>query len=168
VPFGVIAPAYHAVPLPKSALRQIEHPLDLRVGRAFQLEGYAVRAGPGARTLVATVYWRSRAVPDFDYSAFVHLLDERGALVAQHDKPPGEGRGYPPRLWWPQDIVRDEHVLLVPAAAGDGPFRLRIGLYNWQTGEQLTVSAGAQDRGTFVVTDTPMALPPGGPTALGG
>jgi hypothetical protein len=168
VPFGVIAPAYDTVPLPKSAVRRIEYPLELTVGEAFQLEGYAVRADPGARTMVATLYWRSRAVADFDYSAFVHLLDERGQIVAQEDKPPGEGRGYPPRRWWPQDIVRDEHVLLVPPAAGDGPFRLRMGLYNWQTGQQLTVRAGTPGGDGFVVTDAPLTFPPVGHAAVGG
>jgi hypothetical protein len=162
MPFGVIAPAYSAVPLPKSSLAQIQHPLDVRVGEAFELEGYSVAADQDARTVVATLYWRSWSVPDFDYTAFVHLVDAQGRLVAQQDKPPGVARNYPPRQWWPQDIVRDEHVLWVPAGAGDGPFTLRIGLYNWQTGERLPVWPYDEGADRSFVPDTPLTLPPVG------
>src|SRR5262245_63369138 len=93
-PWALIRPAYAAVPDPKWREWLIEQPTAYRVGAAIELVGYDVR--PDGGDLRVTLYWRALARPDFDYSAFVHLIDRNGRIVAQQDHAPGEARGYPP------------------------------------------------------------------------
>ena len=147
-PWAVIRPAYSAAPEPKWREWLIERPTDYQVGAAFELVGYDVRAADGRAQV--TLYWRALARPDFDYSAFVHLIDRDGRIVAQQDHAPGEARGYPPRDWVVGDLLRDEHVLAAPGA-GPEEYRLRVGLYNWQTGQQLPIREGGRQLGGAVV-----------------
>jgi 4-amino-4-deoxy-L-arabinose transferase-like glycosyltransferase len=147
-PWALIRPAYATVPEPKWRQWLIERPTAYRVGAAFELVGYDLRPGDGE--LRVTLYWRALARPDFDYSAFVHLIDRDGRIVAQQDHAPGEARGYPPRAWAVGDLIRDEHVLTAPGARLD-EHRLRVGLYNWQTGQQLPIRQGDRQLGGAVV-----------------
>jgi hypothetical protein len=84
-----------------------------------------------------TLYWRADGAPGEDYRVFVHLLDRRGEIVAQHDGPPRWGR-YPTTAWRKGDIVPDEHALAISAAA-EGPFSLAVGMYRADTLERLPV-----------------------------
>lgn len=94
---------------------------------------------PGASVAV-TLLWEAQAAPPADYTAFVHLLDGSGALVAQHDGVPHDGTR-PTSTWLPGEHVLDRHVVTVPAgAAGDG--RLVVGLYDSATVERLTFETG--------------------------
>ncbi len=115
------------------------HPLDYWLGEAIRLVGYdlagEVKAG-GALTV--TLYWRADEAPGGDYRVFVHLLDGRGEMLAQHDGPPRWGR-YPTPAWQQGDVVPDEHGLSVPASAADGPFSLAVGMYRPDTLERLPV-----------------------------
>jgi hypothetical protein len=149
-PWLLIRPAYSTVPEPKWRQWLIERPTDYRVGGAFELVGYDVRPGDGE--LRVALYWRALARPDFDYSAFVHLIDRDGRIVAQQDHAPGEARGYPPREWAVGDLVRDEHLLTAPGIRLD-EHRLRVGLYNWQNGQQLPIRAAERALGGAVVLD---------------
>jgi hypothetical protein len=101
-----------------------------------------------------TLYWQALAKPDFDYSAFVHLIDGQGRIVAQEDQGPGAAAGYPPTSWLIGDIVADQHVLDLPSQLPPGSYRLRVGVYNWATGQQLPVAAAdGKNLGTYVILD---------------
>jgi hypothetical protein len=152
LPWALIRPAYATAPDPKWRQWLIERPTAYRVGDAFELLGYDV--APDGPRLRVTLYWRALARPDFDYSAFVHLIDRDGRIVAQQDHAPGESRGYPPRSWAVGDLLVDEHVLDVTDVAPDD-HRLRVGLYNWQTGQQLPIRDGELRLGGAVVLPHP-------------
>jgi len=47
--------------------------------------------------VMLTLYWQARQKPDFDYSAFVHLVDASDQLVAQMTALRANN-GYPQRL----------------------------------------------------------------------
>jgi 4-amino-4-deoxy-L-arabinose transferase-like glycosyltransferase len=119
------------------------HPLDYRLGEAIRLVGYDLTGGVEAGdVLTVTLYWRADGAPGEDYRVFVHLLDARGEMVTQHDGPPRWGR-YPTWAWQRGDVVPDEHVLSVPAAAAGGPFSLAVGMYRPDTLERLPVTGPA-------------------------
>ncbi|MEM6285369.1 MAG: hypothetical protein AAF787_24480 [Chloroflexota bacterium] len=75
-------------------------------------------------TLTLTVTWTAPGEPLRDMTAFMHLLDENGALIAQDDHPPASG-WYPVSAWQPGELVREVHT--VPRMA-EGQ-TLRYGLY---------------------------------------
>ncbi len=119
------------------------HPLDYRLGEAIRLVGYDLTGGVEAGdVLTVTLYWRADGAPGGDYRVFVHLLDARGEIVTQHDGPPRWGR-YPTWAWQRGDVVPDERVLSVPAAAAGGPFSLAVGMYRPDTMERLPVTGPA-------------------------
>lgn len=100
-----------------------------RIGETVELVAYT--AAPGAAdTLLVTLYWRmtrpsGEPAAASDATVFVHLLDESGNLIAQHDGIPVQN-SYPLAIWPPGVLIADEHSL---PWSGE-PFTLAIGLYN--------------------------------------
>jgi len=75
------------------------------------------------------------------YKIFVHLYDEAGQLVAQHDAVPvNELR--PTQTWRPSEVIVDRHGLWVPPRTS-GVLRLVVGIYDPETGARLRVPGGA-------------------------
>jgi len=89
-----------------------------------------------------TLYWQAERKPDADYVAFVHILDESGALVGQGDGAPQDGR-YPTSWWGVDEVIRDVRFVTVPAEMAAGGFSVHTGLYRWDTGERLPVYAAS-------------------------
>ena len=108
----------------------------------FELTGFELNAD---EQLTVDLYWRSLKETETDFTVFVHLFNEVGELVAQHDSWPQAGT-YPTSLWTPPEIVRDTHTLLVPP----GSYSLAIGLYQAETGERLRLSDGSD---AFIISD---------------
>ena len=117
----------------------------------FKLKGYAVTEKDDSIKL--TLYWQGLKRPDFNYSAFVHLIDENDQIVTQIDHAPGEKSGYPPIAWLPGDILADKHRLVLSNDFPTKTYRFRIGLYNWVTGEQLPAYTSGNLTGNFVILD---------------
>jgi hypothetical protein len=150
----VILPAYPTVPLPKWRLWLLPRRTDVVFGDRFRLRAYDVRREPDGARVQVTLYWQAAQAIDFDYSAFVHLVDASQALLAQQDHAPGEDRRYPPTAWLPGDLVADPHWIAIPPGVDLRACRLRVGMYNWQTGQQLLVTAG-EGRGSAAVLLAP-------------
>jgi hypothetical protein len=117
-----------------------QHPLDYRLGEEIALIGYDL-SGPlqSGTSLTVTLYWRAEMPPRGNYTVFVHLLDEDGQQVTQHDGVPRYGR-YPTPAWHAGDVVPDEHVLDIPEVLPGGRFTLAVGMYRWETLERLPVT----------------------------
>ncbi len=94
----------------------------------IRLEG--VRPPPSARPgEVATVQlWWSAKTAGVPVSAFVHLVDEKGMGVSQHDGPPG-GQFTPYQRWEPGLVLNSTHNITVPETLSPGTYRLVAGLY---------------------------------------
>jgi uncharacterized membrane protein len=115
-------------------------------GTSVELVGFdmreAVRA-PGS-PLEVTLHWHAIETPDRHYHTFVHLLDDKGNIVAQHNGPPGEGK-LPTLGWLPGEYLIDTHLLQLPYDLPDGIYHLGVGLYDPVTGlrlgERLLLSA---------------------------
>ncbi|MBK8430310.1 MAG: hypothetical protein IPL28_02970 [Chloroflexi bacterium] len=81
--------------------------------------------------LQVTLTWQATAVPTADYTAFIHLLDEQGEIVAQLDRPPA---GYPTADWRPNERIRDTFTLPLISYT-----TLRTGFYHPHTLQPLGV-----------------------------
>ncbi len=118
---------------------QVAHPVGAQLGEAITLVGYdisAERARPGD-TISVTLVWRAERAPQGNHTAFLHLIDERDALVTQSDHPPLDG-AYPTSFWAPEDVVRDPHILTINRSASTGHYLLVAGMYNSRTQERLS------------------------------
>ncbi len=119
--------------------------LDVRFADGISLIGQRIEED-GER-LSVTLFWRHEPEVDDerlpDYSSFVHVIDASGALLAQHDGQPGEGR-YPAGLWPPGVTIPDRHELTLPADVDPSELRLRIGLYLAATGLRLSQQDGTE------------------------
>lgn len=85
--------------------------------------------------------WRAIATVDRDYTVFLHLLNSDGLLVAQDDRMPAGGRR-PTSGWATGERVVDEHEILLPPDLPEGIYSLRVGWYDWQTGERVRLANG--------------------------
>ena len=143
--FGVIQPAYRVVPLPKLSLLTVPHRTNFVFGDMLVLEGYAQEMQDSGQTTHVKVrlYWRAVAKPDFDYSVFVHVLDADNQMLGQQDQSPGAQANYLPSTWQVGDLVSDAWTVELPKKDRPAGLRLRVGVYNWQTGQRLLERSGS-------------------------
>jgi hypothetical protein len=113
--------------------------LDYRLGDHIALLGYDL-SGPvrSGVPLTVTLTWYAEGRPAGDYTVFVHLVNETGEQLAQHDGRPRYGR-YPTSAWQPGDVVPDQHVLEVPVLADGETMLLAVGMYQLDTMTRLPV-----------------------------
>ena len=150
-----IVPAYASPPLLPSTA-EVPNRTSTDFGDQMRLVGYALdqtQVQPGD-AITLTLYWTALQPPNADYSVFVHLVDENEVTQVQHDSYPAGG-SLPTSEWPLQRIIPDRHILLIPDTA-PAPQQLRIdmGVYDFATGERLTV-AGQDHRTLGYVTVTP-------------
>ena len=95
---------------------------------------------PG-ETLCITLFWQSRQTVYPNLVVFVHLLDDQGNLVAQHDGVPDEGRR-PTPFWQPGSVVADRHCILLSSDLLPGRYVLSVGMYDWPGLQRTRVVKG--------------------------
>jgi len=135
---------------------QPQHPLDLNFANQIRLVGYDAASQtprPGEEWNF-TLYWQASAGVDRDYTVFIHLLDEKGALVGQADRMPLMGF-YPSSRWLPGELLNDSHLLTIDGGLPAGVYRVLIGLYDATNGERLPIlDAGGQATDNFALLAT--------------
>ena len=72
--------------------------------------------------------WLIKEYPE-PVTAFVHLVDEAGMGIAQHDVPPGGPYYTPLPLWAPGLVLHSTHRFTIPASLPPGKYHLLAGLY---------------------------------------
>ncbi|MCL4297800.1 MAG: hypothetical protein KJ077_18810 [Anaerolineae bacterium] len=124
-----------------------QYPLEyIQFGEAIALTGYdrpTSTLRPG-QSLSFNLHWQARAAVLPNYTVFTHLLDRAGQLRAQQDNPPQQGR-YPTSWWSPGETIVDAHTLFLPPDLAPGPYTLRLGLYQSETGQRLPLKNQRQD-----------------------
>ena len=135
MPGAVIAPTYRS-PATLDAF-DVPTAADATFGGMMHLHGYALEEQ--ALLVNLTLFWEAVQKPDFDYSVFVHLTDASGEIIAQDDQAPGADQNRPPTHWEVGEVVKDIHRMPL-TRPNDDTLRIRIGVYNWATGERLTVT----------------------------
>jgi hypothetical protein len=108
-----------------------------------------------ADSLSVVLYWSAPRALAEDYTVFVQLLSPSGELAAQSDSWPAQG-ALPTTAWLPNEVIRDEHRLSLPARLPAGPYRLIAGLYLLSSGERLITEAG---RDFVELVTLPLPLP---------
>ncbi len=96
-----------------------------------------VSAGSEIQT---TLIWTTLRETSQSYTAFVHLLDQNGQLLAQHDGIPVGGTR-PTTTWRAGETLLDVHDLVVPEGA-QGSGRLIVGLYDSETLDRQELRPG--------------------------
>lgn len=128
-----------SVAIPPAPAAVAPNPLQVDFADHITLAGYDLRQR--GSTLAVTLYWQADAAVPAAYTAFVHVVSVAGALVAQHDGPPMDGR-FPTTFWRPGDRIADVHVIALPAGLTPGRYRLAFGLYDSRTQQPLAVVSG--------------------------
>ncbi len=126
----VIGPAPPAPP---------SHPIAVRFANGINLSGYDLTQ-EGA-TLHVIAHWSAVANVPINYTAFVHVLNGAGKLVAQSDSQPMRGQ-FPTTFWEPGDAIADPHDVALPSGLPAGSYRLEFGLYDLRTLQRLLVLDG--------------------------
>jgi hypothetical protein len=115
---------------------------DQRIGDFFRLLGYRIPTGsplrPGDK-IKLYLYWQSVVPVTEDFTVFVHLLDSKGALLAQQDSAP-RGGTFPTSIWEPGEIIVDPFILTIPPDAPPGNYVFEIGMYHWPDGKRLSMT----------------------------
>lgn len=87
------------------------------------------------------LWWSADTPPGVDYSVSVFLLDESGALRAQHDGYPDDGAA-PTSGWSPGALIFDAHTLKLPADLPPGVYTVGVKLYTYWDGAALPTADG--------------------------
>jgi hypothetical protein len=120
-------------------LYTVDRRLDVRLGDHIDLLGYHLSSAElsSSTALTVTLFWRSDGEVGADNHVFVHLLDERGELLAQHDGVPGGDQ--PTWSWQDGEVVPDNHRLVVPqdVFSRTGTYTVSVGLYDHGTKARL-------------------------------
>ena len=117
----------------------VDRRMDIELGEHVELKGYTLSSTEVSPcdTLSVSLFWRSDGLVRADNHVFVHILDEDGDLVAQHDGVPAS-RGRPTWGWQEDEIVRDEHRISLPADLPGGTYTVSVGMYDYGTKARLT------------------------------
>jgi len=148
-PLWLIAPAYTPPPLATGVPADLT-PVAVALADGIELVG--VNATPETllpgETATVTLAWRAVVAPTRDYSVFVHLLDDDGLIVAQHDTMPGGGLS-PTSDWRSGDLrVESYRVRIPPTAYTPNRGRWVVGLYDALAPDRprlaMTAAAGTE------------------------
>jgi 4-amino-4-deoxy-L-arabinose transferase-like glycosyltransferase len=102
------------------------------LGETLQFLGYDAANDEAGRPLELLTYWRVVKRDGRDLKLFIHLLDENGQLIAQHD-----GLDVQTTSLQPGDELAQLHLLPLPAQLTPGQYTLQLGMYDVATQERL-------------------------------
>ena len=157
--YGNVRLAIYA--MPTAPPREIQNPLDARLGDEITLLGYNLltREVEAGDILPLTLFLQALAQPQERYKVFVHVLDEAGHIVGQWDGEPGDGMNIT-TSWQPGETVADNYGVLVRPGTPPGQYRIEVGMYSAVSGQRLAVSEGGQASGDHLVLDSIEVLRP--------
>ncbi|MDH7487756.1 MAG: glycosyltransferase family 39 protein [Anaerolineae bacterium] len=105
--------------------------------------------------------WQAINSVEADYTAFVHLLDEEGKRLAQHDELLSDATGRPTSAWAVGEPHGMRFLLDIPQDAPPGDYVLVVGLYRADTGDRLWLDGvkGMQDNTAYPLAVVHVAAP---------
>jgi 4-amino-4-deoxy-L-arabinose transferase-like glycosyltransferase len=108
----------------------VQRPSGANLGGVCTLVGADLdgeEVSPGEK-LTLTLYWQSDKATERSFTVFTHLLDADEHVLTQHDSEPVKGLR-PTYGWVPNEIVRDEHPLIIPSDERPGEYLIEVGMY---------------------------------------
>lgn len=110
-------------------------------GDSLRLQGFDLLQAADSHTL--RLFWETgSSAPDSDWITYIHMLDSQGELVAQYDGPALAGL-LPTGQWLRNAMYIDRRQLDLPAGLPAGSYQLRVGLYDFSSGQRLPFQPGA-------------------------
>lgn len=109
-------------------------------GPTITLEGFSLNQkqySPGDIVNLELI-WEKITANDLDAKVFVHLYNDAGEIVAQHDGYPANGTR-PPYNWHIGEQIPDPHTIHLPPDLAPGEYQLAVGLYNPATNERIPI-----------------------------
>ena len=128
-------------------------------GQSIGLLGYEVPVGFSLEQESSVIIlWEALDPIDRNYTAFVHLIDERNQRWGQADNWPGEG-SFPTTNWRVGDVILDRYQVNIDPCLPPGRYWLEVGWYDLVSGERLRTSKGgvAGRLGTIEIESAPSA-----------
>jgi len=120
------------------------HSCQATLGDVAVLVGYEVAPTRAADELGVTLYWFVLRDVGENLKAFVHLVDDSGRLLAQHDGDP-VGGFTPTTRWQRGELIADQHRVALPLGQAGGQYRLKAGLYYSEPLRNLVTDPGTPD-----------------------
>lgn len=117
-------------------------------GDSIELNGYSIEITDNQ--LRITLLWHALATPSADLSAFIHIEDSTGRIVAQSDAIPANW-SRPTPGWVAGEYILDPRLL---AALPAGEYTVYVGLADRLTGARL-LTANGQDRAQLGIYKAP-------------
>ncbi|MBU0490858.1 MAG: glycosyltransferase family 39 protein [Chloroflexi bacterium] len=142
-----------------------ERPLELRLGEAILLRGYALPPAARAGDIAPlTLFWQALGPVDRRYKVFAHIVDDQDYLWGQRDAEP-VGNARPTTSWAVGEVITDTYGLLVLPGTPLGQYHVEVGMYGLNDGARLPMSdASGASRGDRVLLGplvvTRPAVPP--------
>ncbi len=106
----------------------------------LRLQGYDLL--PAAESPTLRLFWQTGDAVANDWIPYIHMTDTQGNLVAQFDGPALAGL-QPTSRWHSNAVYIDNRQLNLPAELAPGSYLLRIGLYDFKSGERLPFQPSA-------------------------
>lgn len=140
LPPGLIARADESYVLPPQPpdSGNVYARLDIGWKQGVELRNVEVarNVAPGS-TLDVTLTWHALEQLDQPYLVFVHVVDQRGTIVAERNAQPKNDR-FPTTSWVRGDWLRDTQQVALSGLA-PGTYRLYVGLWDQRNDRTLTV-----------------------------
>jgi hypothetical protein len=108
--------------------------VNMPFGEQITLVGYALSTDGTGQQIVAgdvlgvTLFWQTDGPLEKRYKVTVQLLNPDGTLASQHDSEPANGRA-PTIGWQPDQIISDNHGIVVQQNAMPGTYTLILAVY---------------------------------------
>ncbi|MCL4263665.1 MAG: phospholipid carrier-dependent glycosyltransferase [Anaerolineae bacterium] len=138
---------YHLYQWPASPIQPGTSATDTAVfGETLQFLGYETAGYKAGRPLELLTYWRVNKRDGRNLKLFIHILDESGHLVAQHDGLDVLAAGLPPG-----DEFAQLHTLPLPVDLPPGQYTVQTGVYDAATLTRLPLLPDETSRDTLTL-----------------
>lgn len=115
-------------------------PISAVLNEEIELVGYKLDSPTVAYrgAIGLTLYWRSLAFADSNYTVFVHAAGPDQVIRGQWDSAPKQGHS-PTSGWIPGEIIEDRYEVPMEKKAPAWKYDIFVGMYNPLTGQRLPV-----------------------------
>jgi hypothetical protein len=137
--------------VPQANAQTVLQTTDIAFAGSIQLTGYTLstpQVRPGD-IVQLTLFWKANQMINQRFKVFIHLVDNQGRIIAQHDAEPGGGAAIT-TTWQPGTVITDTYGVLLPLDTPLGGLTLSIGLYGLDDGNRLAAQAGGRSLGDVV------------------
>ena len=147
----------------QGALPPVTEPAALHLAERVTLVGYSLTPQPVASGDIAqlALHWQPHIKFQGNFHVSVRLLDEKGHMVLQRDRQPGDGFS-PTSSWSVGEVVVDRYGLLIPPGSMPGTYLVETVMYDPDSNTDLvraTVGSVDVSRGSTPPPLEALAIP---------